>query len=114
MSRRSALGQFFIEHAELSNSELREKIAKTFPGTELNPVNFSNYRVRARKFLAGEAREKTKKKPKAQATAARPPEVDLLETPDAKQLTALVMRVGLNTAEQVMARLKHIESKQQR
>lgn len=41
-----------------------------------------------------------------------PEAFDPLETPDAKRLTALVMRVGLNTAEAVIARLKHIEEKQ--
>lgn len=107
---RSPLGEFFIDKADLSNEELRELISKTFPGTEITDRQFWGYRHRARQVLAKRGRKKPG--PKRTAEDSVPvPEVPTL-TADAKQLTALIMRVGLNTAEVVMARLKHIEEKQ--
>lgn len=120
---RRPLGQFIFENASRSKEEVDELVRKTFPDANLSPKLLAQYLSRARKALREQ--EPVKKKPgpkpgfKAKAKPTKPgsrlPEAsvpDLLETPDAKQLTALIMRVGLNTAEQVMARLKHIEAKQ--
>lgn len=116
--KRSALGQFFIDNAQLSNEELRARIGETFPDVELDHKTFGNYRHRTRKVVALLARKKpgrkpeSKNKPKPNGSSVPAPEADPFATPDAKQLTALIMRVGLNTAEAVMARLKHIEERQ--
>jgi hypothetical protein len=110
--KRSPLGQFFIDNAHLSNEELRARIAETFPDVELDHKTFGNYRHRTRKVAALLARKKPGRKPKSNGSVPAPEAPDPFATPDAKQLTALIMRVGLNTAEAVMARLKHIEERQ--
>lgn len=111
---RSALGQFFVDNAGMENKELQELVAKTFPGLNLSKMNFYGYRARAREALKREGKKKPKPKPKPNGESVPAPREasDPFATPDAKQLTALIMRVGLNTAEAVMARLKHIEERQ--
>jgi hypothetical protein len=114
-----------MDNAQLSNEELRERVTKVFPNFDLaDKHKFGNYRRRALEALERE-KPKSKKKPAPKATKkkkkpkdsvpapARSLEgFDPLETPDAKQLTALLLRVGLNTGEAVLARLKHVEEKQ--
>lgn len=109
---RTPLGQFFVDNVALSNEEIRELARKTFPADEetWGGKNFFNYRRRARKTAESLAPKKRGRKPNGSVPAPEAP--DPFGTPDAKQLTALIMRVGLNTAEAVMARLKHIEEKQ--
>jgi hypothetical protein len=117
---RTPLGKFFIDNAALSNEEIREGLRKTFPEEEATwgGKNFFNYRRRARVATESPTSKKRvrkpepKNKPKSNGSVPAPEAPDPFATPDAKQLTALIMRVGLNTAEAVMARLKHIEERQ--
>lgn len=118
----SPLAQYFVDNAHLSPDEIRAQVAKLFPEadftSEKGKKNFWNYRSRASYVLAKTKKKPGKKKPAPKATKKKdsgpaPLEgFDPLETPDAKQLTALLLRVGLNTGEAVLARLKHVEEKQ--
>jgi hypothetical protein len=116
---RTPLGKFFIDNAALSNEEIRERLRKTFP--RRSTWGGKNFRQLPQACASGNGVphvEKTrtqarpKNKPKSNGSVPAPEAPDPFATPDAKQLTALIMRVGLNTAEAVMARLKHIEERQ--
>lgn len=132
----SPVTRFVAEHLDKSAEELASLVEKTFPGTETTGRRYWGTLSRARAWLRSQGRpvpalhprrptqpatERKKRggrkpgsKNKPNGSVPAPEAPDPFSTPDAKQLTALIMRVGLNTAEAVMARLKHIEERQQR